>query len=138
VTTKKLTTPFIHEASEIKNWGVRDPYHEGHDHPGLFRSLRDFFQRLETLEGTQAGWQELEIKGPNGEYKSKAWMRDPLAVLQEILENRTIDDKVVWAPRRMYDQAGNRVYTDLHTTDWWWDTQVSTMYHLVLTEDEDR
>jgi hypothetical protein len=67
----------------------------------------------------------MEIVGPNGKYKCKAWMRNPLAVLQEILENPTLKDKVVWAPQKAYDATGNRVFTDLHTSEWWWEIQVS-------------
>jgi Plavaka transposase len=139
VTTKKLTTPFIHERSEIQKFGVKDPYHDGQDHAGLFENVNAFFRPLLTLTATLAEWKEMEVTDPKGAYKCKGYRRDVLAVLQEILDNPCISDKVVWAPRRMYDEAGNRVYTDLHTANWWWETQVSTIiYHLVLNVGEGR
>jgi len=31
---------------------------------------------------------------------------------------------MVYAPRREYDHNGTRIYTEMHTADWWWDLQV--------------
>lgn len=70
------------------------------------------------------GWQEADIRGRTEDYHCKAYKRNPLAVLQEILENSAIKDKMVWAPRKTFDHAGKRVYTDLHTSEWWWRMQV--------------
>ena len=64
------------------------------------------------------GWEEGDIKNHKGMYRCKVWKRDPLGVLQEILENGTIKDKVVWAPSKAYDHVRERVYTDLYTSDW--------------------
>jgi hypothetical protein len=134
VTTKKLTTPSIATETIIRQFGVKDPDHEGHNHDGLFRSTAEFYRCLDMIVDTQAEWQELDVVGRKGEYNCKAYTRDPKAVLQEILDNPKIKNKVVWAPRRMYDQAGDRVYTDLYSTHWWWKTQVATTYNFVLTQ----
>jgi hypothetical protein len=60
VTTKKLTTPFIHERSEIQKFGVKDPYHDGQDHAGLFENVNAFFRPLLTLTATMAEWKEMD------------------------------------------------------------------------------
>jgi len=122
--------------SDIKKWGVREPGIECDN--GLFRSITEFYKRLDDIQATQAAWLECDIEDRKGQFKCKAWMRDPMAVLQEILDNPMIKDKVVWAPRKMYDQAGNRVYTDLYTTDWWWEMQVSTTYNSLLIQGNTR
>jgi len=31
---------------------------------------------------------------------------------------------MVYAPIREYDSSGERLYSEMHTADWWWDTQV--------------
>ena len=31
---------------------------------------------------------------------------------------------LVYAPRREYDQSGQRIYAEMHMADWWWDVQV--------------
>jgi len=33
-------------------------------------------------------------------------------------------DDLVYAPRREYDQSGQRLYAEMHTADRWWDVQV--------------
>jgi len=52
------------------------------------------------------------------------WARDSLAVLQEILETPALADKCLWNPRRVTNADGERVYTDIGDSDWWWDMQV--------------
>ena len=34
-------------------------------------------------------------------------------------------DDLVYAPRREYDFDGQRVFSEMHTADWWWDVQVN-------------
>lgn len=108
--------PTIATRQEIQKWGIKK-YASDETARGLFRHPEDFFNRLDTIVGTQAGWQEGEVKDHKGMYICKCWMRNPLAVLQEIMENCGLKELMVWAPVKMYDQAGNRVYTDLHTSD---------------------
>ena len=72
-------------------------------------------------------WDEAVVTHCEGHMNFRVWMRDPLGVLQEILDNPLIKDKVVWAPRKIYDSNNQRVYTDLYTSDWWWETQVLMM-----------
>ena len=31
---------------------------------------------------------------------------------------------MVYAPIREYDSSGKRLYSEIHTVDWWWDMQV--------------
>ena len=53
----------------------------------------------------------------------KFYARDSLAVLQEILENPALADKCVWEPERVTNGDGERVYTDMHDSEFWWNTQ---------------
>ena len=32
-------------------------------------------------------------------------------------------DHMVFGPERLFDSTGRRVYNEIHTTDWWWETQ---------------
>jgi len=32
--------------------------------------------------------------------------------------------EIVYAPVREYNSSGERLYSEMHTADWWWDTQV--------------
>ena len=33
-------------------------------------------------------------------------------------------DSMIYAPIREYDLSGERLYSEMHTADWWWDMQV--------------
>ena len=122
MTAKKLTEPKLATAPEINKWGVRKFAFDKHE--GLFRSAKDFYKRLDMICELHVEWEEGIIgKGPG---VGKAWIRDPLAVLQEILDNPGLKDKTVWAPQKVYDDLRKRIYTDLHTSDWWWETQAFT------------
>jgi hypothetical protein len=122
-TAKKLTIPTIATRAEIEKWALRKSFT---DHrPGLFNSTKEFFNCLDTLTETMAPWEKQTIRDKEGKKpKVVYYKRDTAAVLQEILESPMVKDMCVWAPIKMYSQEGERVYTDLHTSDWWWDMQV--------------
>jgi Plavaka transposase len=118
-----LTYPKLCTRPEVEKFGT-ERYASHPDTKGLFRHATDFYNRLEVLTETHSPWLTGQIKGRDENYKCEAYMRDPLAVLQEIFDNPALADKMVWGPRKIFDHAGKRVYTDLHTSDWWWETQV--------------
>lgn len=99
-----------------------------------FSSYADFISRLDILRSCHASWVERKIYprsvGQRSQWDGKVsyWAKDPLAVLQEILENENLKDKCVWAPVKEYSADGERIYTDLHTADWWWSVQVVIIY----------
>jgi hypothetical protein len=55
------------------------------------------------------------------------WMRDPLECIEELLSNPAFRDQVRYAPEKAYtDETGEtRIYDEMWTGDWWWETQVS-------------
>jgi hypothetical protein len=123
-TFKKLTYRTFPTNTEIETWATTK-WPTKHA-PGMFRSVDDFWNKLDKITETHVDWMGGDLQHRDNHYSCKFHIRDPLAVLQEMLDNPTIKDKVVWAPRKIYDQAGKRVYTDLHSTKWWWEMQVYT------------
>lgn len=93
-----------------------------------FRSIDDFFGRLNIMRQTYVPWTNTTIRPANGTKNPWAnptyWKKNTLAVLQEILENPALDGKCVWAPVRQFNDDGERIFTDMHTGDWWWKMQV--------------
>ena len=79
----------------------------------------------------QADWIETSVNDPDNP-PVKYYKRDTLAVLAEILSTPILKDKCVWAPVKMYDTSGNRVYTDIHTGDWMWKQQVIRLLRFCL------
>jgi hypothetical protein len=47
------------------------------------------------------------------------WYRDVLAVVQDILSDPLVAKDMIWAPTKLYDQDGNRVFAELCTGNWW-------------------
>jgi len=96
-----------------------------------FSSHADFIGRLDQMAKCYCPWKEREIKPRAGQesgewYTSvRYWAKDSLAVLQEILDNPELKGKCVWAPAKEFNSEGERVYTDMHTGDWWMNIQVS-------------
>jgi len=123
-----LTTPTISTNSDINKWGVKR-----HGLPdqrsALFNSVEDFKSRIDELCEMVAPWMKGQIVDTSGEVSGEFtfYYRDTLAVLQEILANAHLKEKCVWSPVRKYDPDGNRVYTDIHTGDWQWRMQASTL-----------
>ena len=58
--------------------------------------------------------------------KLELWRRNPIEVVKELMGNEALRDALQYAPERAYtDREGtNRVYDEMWTADWWWDTQV--------------
>src|SRR5271170_7372738 len=105
----------------------------------MFRSYDNFISRIDEMIHNQSLWMGKRFLGDVEEtffpLGVKYWARDSLAILQEILENKSLTDKCVWSPRKIINSAGERVDTDLHDTDWWWNVQVASFGLNELTVD---
>jgi len=111
-----------------------------------FKSVDDFLERLTEMTRPYVKWIESEVRptGGNTVYPwamPRYYRKDSLAALQEILENPGLDGKCKWAPIKEFNEDNERIFTDMHTSDWWWEMQVrSTVSHansrekLVLAE----
>ena len=101
-----------------------------------FTSHRDFLNRLDEMMTYQAQWQDTFVSeqraGAEWGTDLKYWKRDPLAVLQEILENPALADKCVWRPRRVFNGEGCHIYRDIDTGDFGWQTQVTPVTDIWL------
>jgi hypothetical protein len=127
---KDMTTPETLPRERIQRIAVeagRGSYL--HEDTG-FKSVTDLKEHVDEVMRCQSLWQ-MEYpwgKTPRAHEPWAAnvhyWRRDSLAVLQEILENPRLADKCVWGPQKVTNAEGDRVYTDLHDTDMWWEMQV--------------
>ena len=46
--------------------------------------------------------------------------RDPIKVVENLLQNPSYQDDLVYAPCKLTGKFGERIYGELHTGDWWW------------------
>ncbi|KAF8415219.1 hypothetical protein EV426DRAFT_541755, partial [Tirmania nivea] len=49
--------------------------------------------------------------------------RDVIEYVKLLLHNRSFGDCLIYAPVRQYNSVGERIYGDLHSSDWWWKMQ---------------
>ena len=55
------------------------------------------------------------------------WKRDPVECVRELIGNPAFKELMLYVPERVYAENGGqeRIYDEMWTADWWWDTQVS-------------
>lgn len=53
------------------------------------------------------------------------YFRNPLACVAYLLKQPCFRDHLFYAPVREYNQSGERMYSEMHTAEWWWNMQVS-------------
>ena len=135
---KDISYPRLLGKQRCVAFGVQSQHSYLRNSQAPFRSYEDFISRIDEMAPNQSKWDGRRFSGNVNEHLFakglRYWVRDPLVVVQEILENKSLVDKCVWAPRKIINGEGERVYTDLHDTDWWWDVQVVPL----LKEEADR
>ena len=99
-----------------------------------------FYKHIDTLlRGPKWECKELQITGDERDDKGKLklevvqlWKRDPVECIKELIGNPAFRNKLRYSPQRVYeDENGKtRVFDEMWTGDWWWNTQVS--YRLQL------
>jgi hypothetical protein len=52
------------------------------------------------------------------------WYRDPVDAIRFLLGQKQFAKELVWAPVREYGHSGDRIYSEMHTANWWWNEQV--------------
>ena len=54
------------------------------------------------------------------------WHRDPIECVKALIGNPAFKDFISYVPERVYrdDKGWVRVYDEMWTGDWWWETQV--------------
>lgn len=57
----------------------------------------------------------------------EVWRRDPVECVKELMGNPAFKDYMSYIPEHAYlDKGGKvRIYDEMWTADWWWNTQVS-------------
>ena len=129
---KHLSYPRLLSMQRCIDIGVDSQYSYLHGSNFAFKSYDTFISGIDQMACSLSLWQGKRFSGNTAENLFargvKYWTRDPLAVLQEILENKALANKCVWEPVKVINSEGERVYTDLHDSAWWWDLQVAPSF----------
>jgi hypothetical protein len=78
--------------------------------------LWTLFENLEFGFGSQS-WTTFEIES------GTLWTRNVLQCIQLLLGHLPFEEHTVYGPMKIFDTRGHRIYNEIHTADWWWDTQ---------------
>ena len=77
----------------------------------------------------------LNVEGP------KVYYRDIISVLRFLLGHQPFNENLTYAPIKVTNPQGQRVFTEMHTGDWWWSVQGqvgigSTVVPVLLSSDK--
>jgi hypothetical protein len=56
------------------------------------------------------------------------WYRDPVRCIEFLMKQPAYKEDIAYAPSREYNDAGERMYSEINSGDWWWRMQVSTAF----------
>jgi len=81
-------------------------------------------QHLDILDpfGEYLVWTEAVID--DGRHAATFYYRNIINYVRYWIRQVASRSDMVYTPIREYDSSGDRVYSEMHTADWWWDTQV--------------
>lgn len=88
------------------------------------------FQRLvQQVEAKGGEWRRYVIHRGDQDpmwypVQIRFWARDSLELLKELVGDVKVVENMKWAPEKVYNSKGDRLYSELWTGDWWWKMQV--------------
>ena len=93
-----------------------------------FRSAYTLDQYIAALDPYQHFLEWKEGTYTHGGHASTFFYRDMVQCVEYLLSQPAYRDDVVYAPVREQNETGERLYSEMHTADWWWETQVSVFF----------
>jgi len=88
------------------------------------RSAYTLRQHLDILDPFRESlvWAEASID--DGRPATTFYYRNIIDGVRYVIRQVSYRADIVYAPIREYDRIGERIYSGMHTADWWWDMQV--------------
>lgn len=91
-----------------------------------FTSAHTMYNKIAQMDPSlgRIGWQSGSVEFTSGSSATQFYYRDILFCASFLLKQRAFATEMVYTPVKIYDGNGERVYSELHTADWWWRLQV--------------
>ena len=91
---------------------------------GSFRSAYTLRKHLEVLDpfGEYLAWTEATVD--DGKHETTCYYRNVVDCVRYLIRQVAYRLDMVYEPIREYNSSGERLYSEMHTADWWWETQV--------------
>jgi Plavaka transposase len=101
-----------------------------------YQNNRNFLEKIDALPTKGPEWtcdivtaagDKFDDEGNLMSEELELWKRNPVECVQELLGNPSFKEHLAYAPEHVYKDAGGktRIFDEMWTADWWWDTQVS-------------
>ena len=89
-----------------------------------FRSAYTMRQHIDELDpfGDYLVWTEAAID--DGQHATTFYYQNVIDCVRFLIRQVAYRSEMVYPPVREYNSSGERLYSEMHTADWWWDTQV--------------
>lgn len=113
-----------------------------------FNSAKSLRCKMQNMRGggIDGGWtrQSFHIHSSDSESRSKTYHVihfDILSIIKAFLAHEPFGTSLHYRPIRQRNSNGARVYSEMHTADWWWETQDklpngSTVVPIILASDK--
>lgn len=93
-----------------------------------FTSAEHVFQLIDDIRRKDCQWKRKDVvvgSDIDGVESQKYCLRFDAVdnVVEEMIGDAVFREHTVYAPIRQYTADGQRVYTEMHTADWWWNVQ---------------
>ena len=120
----KLASWFIR--SKVSKTRINDYFAEGigGTKSGTFQSAYRLEKYLDELDpfGQYLEWTQVTVECQKR--PSTFFYRNIVDCVRYLRRQVAYKEHMVYAPVHEYDPDGNRMYSEMHTADWWWDFQV--------------
>ena len=79
---------------------------------------------------TSPGNQLTDDGEPAPPERLELWRRDPVECMKELMGNPIFKESLEYAPQKHFtdEEGNNRVFDEMWTGDWWWNTQVKLLF----------
>ena len=65
-----------------------------------------------------------EVISDDGQHAATLYYQNIIDDVRYVIRQVAYRSNMIYALIWEYDSSGERVYSEMHTADWWWDTQV--------------
>ena len=89
-----------------------------------FRSAYTLQQPLDVLDPFREYLMWTDAASGDGRHTTSFYYRKTLDYVRYLVRQVEYRSNIVYASVREYDSSGERLYSQMYTADWWWDTQV--------------
>ena len=109
----------------VPNLGIDSYFRRNLHQPGAsFQSTHSLHRLVDQMD-VEMGPKSWTTASANFWGNTRTWRyRNPVTVVEYLLKQRVYKDDMIYAPKKIFNSTGHRIYSDMHTGDWWWDTQV--------------